>query len=133
MVGSLGVIRFDTGIYAYVGRAFGPGGLAARLAHHLRPVVSAHWHIDYLRSRGTVREIWYSQSAPSWEHRWARALSQMRGAVVPADGFGSSDCQCRSHLLKFNRAPRKESFRRQLRRLAAESIAPIHRLKCNDA
>jgi Uri superfamily endonuclease len=126
MVGRLGAQRFGAGYYAYVGRAFGPGGLAARLAHHLRQTVSPHWHLDYLRAHGQTKEVWYSHSAPHSEHQWAQALMHMRGAMVPADGFGSSDCRCRSHLVKFPRRPRKTTFRRRLIAHSTAVVAPIH-------
>ena len=47
-IGSLG--RFDIlpGFYAYVGSAFGAGGLRARIGHHLESTAWPHWHIDYL-------------------------------------------------------------------------------------
>ena len=43
-------LRLEPGWVVYVGSAFGPGGTAARLAHHRRPVLRPHWHIDYLRA-----------------------------------------------------------------------------------
>jgi Uri superfamily endonuclease len=48
-IGRLGKFNFSDGYYAYVGSAFGPGGLAARLSHHLRRSHKPRWHIDYLR------------------------------------------------------------------------------------
>ena len=36
-VGRLGHIHFDSPFYLYFGSAFGPGGLGARLKHHLQP------------------------------------------------------------------------------------------------
>ncbi len=126
-VGKLGPIWFGSGRYAYVGRAFGPGGLAARLAHHLRVSASPHWHIDWLRPHAVVQEIWYARTAPSDEHEWALALAQIRGATRPARGFGSSDCACRAHLIHFTRAPSKVTLRRQLERLTGNPPPPIHR------
>ncbi len=35
-VGALGELTFPAGIYLYCGSALGPGGLAARIAHHSR-------------------------------------------------------------------------------------------------
>ena len=128
VVGKLGTIRFAAGHYAYVGRAFGSGGLAARLSHHLRLAASPHWHIDFLQPHLCVREIWYGRTPPSDEHRWAWALSQIRGATLPAEGFGSSDCRCQSHLVRFARAPGKATFRRHLRRLSVKSPPPIRRI-----
>ena len=36
------------GLYVYCGSARGPGGLAARLARHMRRDKRAHWHVDQL-------------------------------------------------------------------------------------
>ena len=47
-VGSLGKFDLVPGFYAYVGSAFGPGGLQARVGHHLAGTAEPHWHIDYL-------------------------------------------------------------------------------------
>ena len=47
-VGRLGRIHFGSPFYLYFGSAFGPGGLVARLQHHLRPARRPHWHVDYV-------------------------------------------------------------------------------------
>lgn len=124
-VGRLGRIVFAAGYYAYVGSAFGPGGLSARLAHHLRRATSPHWHMDFLRPHGVVDKIWWSRAAPASEHLWARALMRLRGARMPVRGFGSSDCRCDSHLIHLRRRPRRAAFRRHLHRLSAEWVPPI--------
>lgn len=125
-VGRLGINPFDAGHYAYVGRAFGPGGLTARLKHHLRYNGAPHWHLDYLRVHGRVREIWYARTTPATEHLWAQALMQIQGVRIPLRGFGSSDCRCLSHLLQFDRPPCKSTFRRRLLPLVAGKTPPIH-------
>jgi Uri superfamily endonuclease len=108
VVGGLGAQRFGAGHYAYVGRAFGPGGLAARLAHHLRRAASPHWHLDYLRAHGRVQEVWYGHTPAFCEHQWAQALMNMRGAA------------------KFGRRPRKTTFRRRLLRHSAGVVSTVH-------
>ncbi len=128
VVGKLGPFHLAAGCYAYVGRAFGPGGLAARLAHHLGRPAAPHWHIDYLRARAGVREIWHARTRPADEHQWAQALAAIRGAEMPIHGFGSSDCGCPSHLVRLKRLPCKATFRRHLRRLPGGVPATIHRL-----
>ena len=57
-VGSLGRFRFPGGYFAYVGSAFGPGGLGGRLKHHLNPSAPAHWHIDTLRKVARLHQVW---------------------------------------------------------------------------
>ena len=53
-IGKLGAFAFPAGWYVYTGSARGPGGLQARLRHHLRPASRPHWHIDHLRTQAVV-------------------------------------------------------------------------------
>jgi Uri superfamily endonuclease len=98
-IGRLGSFRFPAGWYAYAGSARGPGGLAARLAHHLRSSKPLHWHIDYLRAQAHPVEIWYTAGEQKRECIWARALSGLSSASVPVSRFGASDCHCLAHLV----------------------------------
>lgn len=109
-VGKLREFTFPTGYYAYVGSAFGAGGLASRLKHHLYPIKSEHWHIDYFRKRAKLTEIWICEHKRDLEHLWASIFEKMDGAAIPAPGFGSSDCRCKTHLFSFGRQPSLEEF-----------------------
>ncbi len=109
-VGALGILELKPGFYAYVGSALGPGGLRARIAHHCSEARSPHWHIDYLCPHAKLCEIWFSQGASRREHRWAGALEAKSKADIPLQGFGASDCACRSHLIQFQRRPRVSAF-----------------------
>jgi len=102
-VGRLGQFTFKRGWYTYVGAAFGPGGLAARLSRHLKQKKKCHWHIDYLRAEAVPKQIWYSKAAKSMEHIWAANILKAGG--IPVTGFGCSDCRCPSHLFFFPRRP----------------------------
>lgn len=113
-VGRFGAIRFRRGWYAYAGGAFGPGGLAGRLRHHLRPVQKPHWHIDYLRARAVPMEVWMAVGPPCREHDWARVLAQAPGEGELVRGFGCSDCRCPSHLFYFARRPDDDLIRSKL-------------------
>lgn len=109
-------IRFDSPFYLYFGSAFGPGGLEARIKHHMQPVRRAHWHIDYLRQAAEIVGVWYSTDTARLECTWANAASALRGvSLIPR--FGSSDCRCQSHLLAVNRLPSRSAFRRRLKDL----------------
>jgi len=103
-IGALGRLALEPGFYAYVGSAFGPGGLAARLGHHLRRGRSPHWHIDYLRRHAAVCEIWLAEGARA-EHAWAGALTRVPSAEMPCLGFGATDCRCPTHLFRFAQRP----------------------------
>jgi Uri superfamily endonuclease len=109
-VGKLGTLYLQPGWYVYVGSALGTGGVRARLAHHMRFAERPHWHIDYLRPHTTLEEIWFRYDRKSREHDWARCFAEMKGASVPLAGFGSSDCDCETHLLFFKRRPARGGF-----------------------
>ena len=112
-IGCLGRIQFDAPFYLYFGSAFGPGGLKARITHHLQPARRAHWHIDYLRQEAEVLGAWYSSDRARLECMWANMALTHRGvSLVPR--FGSSDCRCESHLLAVNKRPSLSAFRRRL-------------------
>ncbi len=110
-VGKLGRLNTRAGFYVYVGSAFGPGGLKARIAHHVNISRRPHWHIDYLRPILHLKEVWYSYESERHEHRWAEALGRFKGATIPLAGFGSSDCSCLTHLFRFSRKPSGRLFR----------------------
>ena len=114
-IGKLGTLHLKPGFYIYVGSAFGPGGLKARIAHHRRKASRPHWHIDYLGSFLQLIEIWYTYDPTHREHQWAKTLSGTRGATIPIIGFGSSDCRCNSHLFYFDSRPAIKTFRRRIK------------------
>jgi len=113
-IGRLGVIRFEAGRYAYIGSAFGPGGLEARLNRHLRAGKRRHWHIDYLRETADVIRVWTIAGPDRLECQLAGQLAAARGAK-PVAGFGASDCGCNSHLVALPRLPAAEYVLRRLR------------------
>ena len=113
-VGELGTMELQPGFYVYVGSALGPGGLRARIAHHVRGARRPRWHIDYLRAHAVLEQIWYCCGPVRREHRWSRALEAASAGSVPLSGFGASDCRCRSHLYFFERLPSRTSFERWL-------------------
>ena len=108
-VGALGEITFLPGWHIYVGSALGSGGLA-RLKRHIamsrnkdrRP----KWHVDYLLASQSfsLRSGVHALTADRLECRLAKALG---GETIP--GFGSSDCNCPSHLFYRRRNPVRET------------------------
>ncbi len=111
-VGKLGKVRLQPGYYVYVGSALGPGGLRARIAHHLRRAEHPHWHIDYIREHVRLEQLWYSNGLVRLEHRWAQALIAAPGASAPFSRFGASDCNCTSHLYFFISRPARSRLGR---------------------
>lgn len=107
-------VPFAAGWYAYVGSAM--GGLAARVARHLRTSQVRHWHIDALLAAGTVADVQLLFTTdPAAECRTAAAVRAWPGAVaIPR--FGCSDCDCPTHLVYSRERPRAA--------LSAEAILP---------
>jgi sugar fermentation stimulation protein A len=110
-VGHLKKVRFSKGYYIYVGSAM--GNLSARMARHGRKHKRPHWHIDYLTEEADSIIPVPVRSSQRLECDIAKALS----AVMhdgPA-GFGSSDCQCLTHLFWSQQNPlHTEAFHRIL-------------------
>ena len=113
-IGRQGTLQLQSGFYVYVGSALGPGGVRARLAHHLKLSRRPHWHIDYLRAHTRVDYIWYRLDTRRLEHVWAERISLAEGASVPLVGLGSTDCRCASHLFFFRQRPSSARFRQVL-------------------
>lgn len=95
-IGRLGERSLDAGHYAYVGSAFGPGGLAARLGRYASGPKRKHWHIDSLLQYAEIHGALVGTGGRRSECAWSdwvreRALHGIRG-------FGASDCRCGSHL-----------------------------------
>ena len=96
-IGRWGLLDIRPGYYVYVGSAFGPGGVLARVSRHCRVAKSKRWHIDYLREFTILKSVWYSHSTIRLECRWAEALAEL-SETEKVKGFGCSDCKCESHL-----------------------------------
>ena len=97
-VGRLGTVRLTAGHHVYVGSAFGPGGVRARVARHLRTDKPLHWHLDYLRASLAPVALCWTHAPERLEHVWAHALATAPG-VEAVPGLGSSDCDCPSHFI----------------------------------
>jgi sugar fermentation stimulation protein A len=93
-VGKLGMICFPAGLYAYVGSAL--GGWEARVHRHIRGGGKTHWHIDYFRKEAQVEGAMIFESPERLECVISEAIAETSLTVAP--GFGSSDCDCKSHL-----------------------------------
>ncbi len=100
-VGSLGSMSIGPGAYLYIGSAFGPGGLRARLARHAACKKPTRWHVDYIRPHMRLAGAWFSTAPEPLEHDWASGILALESAAIPLPRFGASDCQCSSHLISF--------------------------------
>ena len=114
IIGSLGTFAFQRGYYLYIGSAFGPGGLSARIRRHLRQGKKNHWHIDYLLAEAAVIDVWSSTDNDKHECGWARIIEGFSGLQLPIPGFGSSDCTCASHLFYSIKKPQLRHYQLHL-------------------
>jgi len=113
-VGKLGYFKIQKGYYAYVGSAFGSGGVHSRVRRHNKKYKKLYWHIDYLRKVTELIEIWYIYGRERYEHKWAQLLKSLESSSIPFAGFGSSDCDCESHLFYFREVPDFNDFYKRL-------------------
>ena len=100
-VGRLGVVFFRKGFYLYVGSA--RTNLKKRLERHLRKRKTLFWHIDYLRDRADACMAVPIRSSRPLEHELAASIKKISDWSV--SGFGSSDCDCGSHLFGMREPP----------------------------
>jgi len=113
------------GWMVYAGSAFGPGGVAARLAHHRRLAVRPHWHIDYLRQYVALEAVWFSHDPVRCECLWAAVLARELGGLPPPFRFGASDCRCPAHLYGFRDRPAWAAFVAALKARCPEHAAVV--------
>lgn len=87
--------------YLYVGSAYGPGGIRARVRRHARADKPIHWHVDRLTRAGRIVGVLALPGAEECDIvERARAAHP---ASAPIPGFGSSDCRrCDAHLLRWS-------------------------------
>ena len=91
----LGMIEFEKGTYVYVGSAM--NSLESRLKRHLSNEKKLHWHIDYFLKESEISDIIYNESKKV-ECDISQYLSTKTSSIKD---FGSSDCECESHLYYF--------------------------------
>ena len=91
------------GGYCYTGSALGSGGFS-RIDRHQRVAAGdhdvRHWHVDYFGAHPAT-ELVAVERTPGQDCECAVAR-ELGDAPVP--GFGASDCDCESHLARFESA-----------------------------
>lgn len=104
-------LSVQPGYYIYVGSAFGPGGVASRIKHHISAVKRPHWHLDYLRQFADVIEVWFTYDTLKRECQWASLISSIGVLYSPIKGFGATDCTCSTHLMYSSTRPDYKQFK----------------------
>ncbi len=88
--------RLERGLYCYVGSAWGPGGLRARLSRHFSPKKKLRWHIDYILTKAKpLCAIIFIEKDEDYAYHFA--LSHCEPYIK---GFGSTDTRHVTHLFK---------------------------------
>ena len=100
-IGKLGKINFRKGFYIYAGSAM--KNLSQRVERHKRLRKNYFWHIDYLREKAEFCSALPIRSQDDLECRLAVDLSRISDWQV--QGFGCSDCSCKSHLFGKGKDP----------------------------
>jgi sugar fermentation stimulation protein A len=96
-VGSLGEISLAEGFYIYTGSA--QKNLRERIARHFCAEKAFHWHIDYLLKYGEIIAYNLQPYKPDLECRTNLDSLSSYPKAESVSGFGSSDCNCDSHLI----------------------------------
>jgi adenylylsulfate kinase len=117
-VGALGSIGFEKGLYGYVGSA--QNNLKKRIQRHMQKEKKLFWHVDYLLDNDETRicRVLVSRRNKRAECSLAKKIESY---AFPVNGFGSSDCNCTSHLFKRNAASLRKLMNEKLSVISLES------------
>jgi Uri superfamily endonuclease len=107
-VGALGMRTFKIGFYAYIGSAFGRGGLKARISRYSK-VRRQRWHVDCILDSMETIEVW---AIPN-----TRIEEELAGDAIKVfdciKGFGCTDKRGDiSHLLYLSNKDLLSEFKR---------------------
>lgn len=98
-IGRLGAFIFPKGFYVYTGSA--QNGLEKRIDRHFLNWKKLHWHIDYFLSYAKIVKVLKHVGDRNAECKLSRMIGRYDGADVIVNKFGSSDCDCATHLYYF--------------------------------
>lgn len=104
-VGGLGKFHFSKGVYAYVGSALGRAvNLENRIKRHRKLAKSKKgnrkWHIDYFTTAPGVELAGIIKIMGKGIECGVADLMRKSGGKLVAQGFGSSDCKCKTHFFR---------------------------------
>lgn len=101
-IGQLGSFVFPKGYYVYTGSA--QNGLEKRIKRHVSSNKKFHWHIDYLLAYAKVIKVLRYVGRKD-ECKLNSVTEQSAGSIQIVKKFGSSDCNCATHLYYFENVP----------------------------
>lgn len=95
-IGKLGKFLFPRGYYIYTGSA--KKNFPQRIYRHIKKKKKYKWHIDYLLKAGKIIQIKKLIKMQS-ECKIHKTTIELYNGKELINAFGSSDCNCRSHLI----------------------------------
>jgi Uri superfamily endonuclease len=102
-IAALGLFRFSKGVYLYTGSARGQGStsIERRIERHLGKHKRKFWHIDHLLGANGcgVFACIYAETVKDEECVVNSKIQELTCGDFPVNHFGSSDCNCCSHLV----------------------------------
>lgn len=96
-IGALGKEQFEPGTYIYVGSAM--NNVEKRLERHFSSTENKYWHIDYFSANAKHLDSFILPESSEYECVMAKILESFCESI---ENFGASDCNCDSHLFRFN-------------------------------
>ena len=115
-IGKLGIIDFPKGYYCYVGSALGKAvNLENRIGRHKKlskqKSGNLKWHVDYflVDSNSSIIDTIMIKSNERLECDISEKLERVANNSI--NGFGCSDCDCKSHFHYFEN---RQDFERTL-------------------
>ncbi len=97
-IGKLGLIEFKKGIYFYAGSAF--NGIQARVKRHLKKNKKLFWHIDYFLKKADILGVLTIETNDRKAE--CKTAQNLKKCFSYIKNFGSSDCDCISHLFYYD-------------------------------
>lgn len=95
-IGKLGTFQFEPGYYHYIGSAM--NSLEKRTARYFSKIDNHHWHIDHLLKKAIPVTIVKIKTEKRLECKFNNVFQEYFNTTAPIKKFGSSDCNCFSHL-----------------------------------
>lgn len=133
-IGRLGIVDFNEGLYSYTGSALGVSNLSLyyRVSRHLKKNKKFRWHIDYLLNSKLTRALAVvaASSKKRFECKVSRKLLHSPFLVSYIPMFGSSDCNCPSHLHYFGKIKLNIILRELMRIYVELGLHPVSILLC---
>jgi Uri superfamily endonuclease len=106
VIGKKGRFRFPQGYYIYTGSA--GNGLEKRIERHLKKDKKHFWHIDYLLDFASIKKVFLFTNGKYVECVLNLKTLEKPDAKIIMPKFGSSDCGCPTHLVFFEKMPKKK-------------------------